>query len=296
MNALLLAVLPDALAGAGLELGRDFSVGSVGGGCIHDSYVIRDGARSWFVKTNAQEALNMFEAERDALSAIAATDTVRVPQPLALGSGDCFSFLVMEHLNLSRGTDGSYAALGAQLAQMHRRTSPDGRFGWPRDNFIGATQQPNAWHRDWGEFWRTQRLEHQFRLASDKGMRFAGSEQLLEQIDVFFTGRVVIPSLLHGDLWGGNASSLDDGTPVIFDPASYFGDRETDLAFTEFFGGFPASFYRAYDGAFPRDDGWQVRRDLYNLYHALNHFNLFGGGYASQAQQMIRTLNHSAGA
>lgn len=178
--------------------------------------------------------------------------------------------------------------LGTQLAAMHRITAA--KFGWQRNNTIGATPQINTWSDDWLEFWRARRLGFQLQLAAKNGASrrlLTQGERLLADCAPLFAGRVIQPSLLHGDLWGGNAGFDGCGMPVIFDPAVYYGDRETDLAMTELFGGFGADFYAAYDEAFRRDAGYPVRRTFYDLYHILNHFNLFGGGYAQQAEAMI---------
>jgi len=181
--------------------------------------------------------------------------------------------------------------LGRQLAALHRVTHT--RFGWHRDNTIGSTPQINTQKNDWVTFYREQRLRYQLELAAENG--YGGSlqrrgEQLLERLPAFFISYRPRPSLLHGDLWGGNHAALTDGTPVIFDPAVYYGDREADLAMTELFGGFGSGFYSAYRAAWPLDPGYRVRKDLYNLYHVLNHLNLFGGGYRGQAEQMVDRL------
>lgn len=266
----------------------------VGGGCIHEAYVLV-ALTPYFVKVNAASRAGLFDAEMDALQAIAATDTIQVPRPVVTGRHADRSYLVLEYVAMGGGSSGSRAAswetFGAQLAAMHRHVSPHGSYGWPCANYIGTTPQPNTISHDWISFWRDQRLGFQFKLAAEQGASFSGAERLLEMLPVFFQGYTPQPSLLHGDLWGGNASFMDDGTPVIYDPASYFGDRECDLAFTELFGAFPAVFYEAYDDAWPRHANWRLRRDLYNLYHVLNHSHLFGGGYRSQAQQMIHALN-----
>ena len=174
---------------------------------------------------------------------------------------------------------------------MHRVTAT--RVGWHRDNTIGATPQINTPGADWIAFWRQHRLGFQLRLAGENGHRgrlLTQGERLLEQLPVFFSGYEPRPSLLHGDLWSGNAAFMRDGTPVIFDPAVYYGDREADIAMTELFGGFSAEFYRAYDETDPRDPGYATRKLLYNLYHVLNHLNLFGGGYRAQAERVIGEL------
>jgi fructosamine-3-kinase len=268
---------------------------SVGGGCIHEAYVLV-ALTPYFVKVNSAARAGLFNAEMDALKAIGATTAIRVPQPLVTGSHGDQSFLVLEYVAMERGRSSSWERFGAQLASMHRHVSPDGSFGWHCANYIGATLQPNAASHDWITFWREQRLGFQLKLAAEQGVRFTGADRVLEQLPRFFEGYTPEASLLHGDLWSGNASFIDDDadgtpTPIIYDPASYHGDRECDLAFTELFGSFPESFYEAYDDAWPRHANWPMRRDLYNLYHVLNHLHLFGGSYRSQAQEMIHALN-----
>ena len=268
--------------------------GSVSGGCINQSYLLADAERSFFVKLNDAKRSAMFEAEAAGLQQILASNTVRAPSPLCHGLSDNQAFLVMEYFDLR--THGDAAALGQQLAQMHR--SPQAYFGGPRDNTLGSTPQKNTQTATWITFLREQRLGYQLRLAAQNG--YSGKlqtqgEKLLARLDQFFTDYQPQASLLHGDLWGGNHAYLADGTPVIFDPAVYYGDRETDLAMTELFGGFPPGFYAAYREAWPLDAGYAVRKTLYNLYHILNHANLFGGGYAAQAQQMVAQLNAELG-
>lgn len=264
---------------------------SVGGGCINECYVVRGAGHAFFVKVNAEDRLTMFEAEAAGLAEIAGSNTVRVPRPVCHGAGGGASWLVLEHLELARATVGAMEELGRRLAAMHRVAAV--RFGWHRDNTIGATPQVNTPGADWIAFWRDSRLGYQLRLAAENGYRgqlLARGKRLLERLPAFFSGRAPQPSLLHGDLWSGNAAVTRDGTPVVFDPAVYYGDREADIAMTELFGGFSASFYRAYDDAYAREPGYATRRTLYNLYHVLNHLNLFGGGYSAQAERMIDEL------
>lgn len=264
---------------------------SVGGGCINECYVVRGGGRAFFVKVNAPERLPMFEAEAAGLAEIAGSNTVRVPQPVCHGARGGASWLVLEHIDLGRAKGGGMEGLGRTLAAMHRVTAA--RFGWHRDNTIGATPQINTPGGDWVAFWRERRLGYQLQLAARNGHRgqlLARGERLLERLPAFFSGYAPRPSLLHGDLWSGNAAFARDGTPVILDPAVYYGDREADIAMTGLFGGFSAAFYAAYDEAYRRDPGYETRRQLYNLYHVLNHLNLFGGGYSAQAGHMIEEL------
>ncbi|MHB8914879.1 MAG: fructosamine kinase family protein [Thiobacillus sp.] len=263
---------------------------SISGGCINQSYLLSDNKRSFFVKLNDAKRLPMFEAEAAGLQQILASNTVRAPHPLCHGLADEQAFLVMEYLDLR--AHGDAAALGEQLAAMHR--PPQSYFGGPRDNTLGSTPQPNTQTATWIEFVRDKRLGYQLRLAAQNG--YGGKlqtqgEKLLATLDHFFTDYQPHASLLHGDLWGGNHAYLADGTPVIFDPAVYYGDRETDLAMTELFGGFAPAFYAAYQEVWPLDAGYAERKTLYNLYHILNHANLFGGGYAAQALQMVSQLN-----
>lgn len=258
---------------------------STGGGCINESHLLEgEDGRRYFVKLNSAALGEMFAAEADGLHEIAASGTIRVPHVICHGISASQSYLVLEHIEFGRGNAQSHARLGRDLARMHRHTAQ--RFGWWRDNTIGATPQPNAHCDDWIEFWREQRLGHQLRLAEANG--YGG--QLLDELERFFTDHRPQSSLLHGDLWSGNYAIAADGTPVIFDPAVYYGDRETDIAMTELFGGFPAEFYRAYEEEYPLAAGYERRKKLYNLYHILNHLNLFGGGYLRQSMAMMDQL------
>ncbi|WP_269525813.1 fructosamine kinase family protein [Coraliomargarita parva] len=259
-----------------------------GGGCINDARILSDGTRRYFVKLNTAANYPMFEAEAEGLKAILASRSICAPRPVTLGSAQGRAFIAMEALELTGSASGDWSAMGTQLAAMHRQTAD--RFGWHRDNTIGSTPQSNRRHDTWSAFFREERLRPQLELAHRNGFHFDRAQALLEAVDALLTGHTPPPSLLHGDLWSGNAGFTRDGSPVIFDPATYYGDRETDLAFTEFFGGFPPEFYRAYRQAWPLDPGYEIRKELYNLYHVLNHANLFGSSYAGQAGQMIRFL------
>lgn len=257
------------------------------GGCINQTTRLSDGMRKFFVKTNSEDRLDMFVAEASALTQIYATLTIRVPQPICWGIAGDVAYLVMENLEL--GGSQNWETMGKNLAAMHRITSDRG-FGWERNNTIGSTPQINNWSMDWLDFWREHRLGFQMSLARRKGWRCnVAEEKIYESLPELFRDYKPIPSMVHGDLWGGNAAFVD-GEPVIFDPALYFGDREVDLAMTELFGGFPAQFYRAYQSSYPLDSGYQQRKNFYNIYHILNHFNLFGGGYGSQANRMIADI------
>jgi protein-ribulosamine 3-kinase len=261
---------------------------AVGGGCINSATVLEDGKRRYFVKLNDASRLGMFEAEAEGLKDIARTRSVRVPEPVCWGTADGSAFIVLEFLDLGGADSRSLEKLGQQLAQMHRATHD--RFGWRMDNTIGSTPQINTPASEWLEFWRDRRLGFQLKLAARHGRRLMNKgERLMADLGEFFHGYRPSPSLLHGDLWGGNVGAAAQ-QPVIFDPAVYYGDREADIAMTELFGGFSARFYQAYQETWPLDTGYKVRKNLYNLYHILNHFNLFGGGYGSQAERMLDSL------
>lgn len=265
---------------------------SIAGGSINRAVSIGEGDTRYFVKLNdAPGSLGMFEAEAAGLRLLAQPGVLRVPQPICLGMSGTTAYLVLEYIELGRGGTTGDERLGAGLAAIHRVTRP--WFGWDRDNTIGSTPQINRQTEDWVSFYRNHRLGFQLDLAERNG--YAGSlteagSRLLEKLPALCAGHHPLASLLHGDLWGGNAAFDCEGLPVIYDPAVYFGDRETDLAMTELFGGFGAPFYRAYQTAWPLDVGYELRRDLYQLYHVLNHLNLFGAGYASRARRLIDRL------
>lgn len=274
---------------------RAVDVAPVGGGCIHQSVRIDGdaggGARSFFAKLDEASRGEMFAAEEDGLAALRASGALRVPDVITRGEADDHVFLVLEWLELHPLDVAAAARLGLQLAALHRATRD--RFGWPRDNFIGATPQRNTPGDDWFAFFRDCRLHPQLRLAARNRLPsrlMDRGERLLADCGAFFRGHAPAPSLLHGDLWSGNAAALADGTPVLFDPAVYAGDRETDLAMAALFGGFPPDLAAAYQEAWPLPDGHRVRRDLYNLYHVLNHANLFAGGYVRQAEDSVARL------
>ena len=260
-----------------------------GGSSLNATWELRcDGGR-YFIKTNDAAHLAMFEAEAEGLRELGKAQVLRIPKPLATGSAAHSAYLVLEHVEIAGKNCG--VALGTALAQLHAIKASD--FGWHRDNTIGTTPQRSTRDADWIVFWREQRLVPQLALAVRNGYRRDLEHygmRLAERLPGFFASYTPVPSLLHGDLWGGNWGCLDSGEPVIFDPAFYYGDREADLAMTELFGGFTPRFHAAYQAAWPLDAGYGVRKDLYNLYHILNHLNLFGAGYLSQAQSMLGRL------
>ena len=243
----------------------------------------------YMVKLNAVNRVAMFAAESAGLAAMAATQTIRVPRSITHGVTNQHSFLVLEYCNLASHGDSSL--LGTQLAAMHRCHAA--QFGWHQDNTIGVTPQPNNWSSDWLNFWREQRIGFQLNLAARNG--YLGDlqklgKQVLDALSNLLADHTPQASLLHGDLWGGNHGFLADGTPVLFDPAPYYGDREADIAMTELFGGFAPEFYSAYQQAYPLDAGYSKRKNLLNLYHILNHCNMVSSSYVSQAESMMRGI------
>lgn len=248
------------------------------GGCIHECHRVRIGGDTRFLKLNDARYADAFAAEADGLQALKAIG-LRVPEPLGHGVAAGRAYLLLEYLDLGGRAD--FAALGRMVAEGHKNTGA--RFGWARDNYIGTTPQANGWSDSWGEFWRERRLRPQIELARRNGFDLALPPlKILEK-------HQPRPSLLHGDLWSGNAGFTADG-PAVFDPAVYYGDREADIAMTELFGEFAPEFYEAYGSVWPLDSGYRERRHAYNLYHLLNHLNLFGGGYLAQVRATLRLL------
>ena len=263
----------------------------VSGGDINDACALTlDDGTPLFLKSNSPESLSGFQAEWDGLHAIAETGTIGTAKPLALGTDpDGISFLLMEHIESGPKVSHYWETFAAELAAMHAAPARDGRYGFPADNFIGSNSQINTWTSSWVDFFRTYRLEVQFRQADryfETGERKAFL-RLLDHLDRYLP-EPERPSLLHGDLWAGNYLTGPDGKAWIIDPAVYYGHPEADLAMTELFGGFDARFYDAYRDCGNLEPEYPERRDLYNLYHLLNHLNLFGGGYLSSVRPILR--------
>lgn len=279
-----------ALTESGIAVADGESPRPVGGGGISAAWQLQVSNGSIFLKTGDADAFEMFAAEAAGLRELETANTVRVPRVLAVARGEGVAILALEWLDLVSPSRETQRLLGAQLAELHRHTQD--QFGWYRDNTIGLTPQSNRRGDCWVDFFGKQRLEYQLRLASQNG--FADTlgqpgHKLLEQLHQLLAGYTPKASLLHGDLWGGNWASIN-GQPVIYDPAVYYGDRETDLAMMKLFGGFGADFYAAYNDCWPLDAGNERRLPLYQLYHVLNHLNLFGGGYLAQAQMIINKI------
>ncbi|MDE0310343.1 MAG: fructosamine kinase family protein [Acidiferrobacterales bacterium] len=253
------------------------------------NYAIECESNQYFLKLSADH--DYTEAEADGLKALSAADSIRVPRLVACSRTQAFGFLIVEYLALNH-SHPDFDRLGHDLARLHRLPA-DGSFGWHRKNYLGATVQINLRRQSWAAFFRDMRLDCQFERACNNGFSTsvgALRDQVLDRVTAILDSHKPEPSLLHGDLWRGNCGFIDGGVPVVFDPAVYVGDRETDLAMTRLFGGFPESFYESYHREWPLPSGWAQRQVIYNLYHILNHLNLFGSGYLQQALSMCRQL------
>jgi fructosamine-3-kinase len=291
--------------------GKQFEIvdrSAISGGCINQVYLVsnvggaspRSNRARYFVKLNRfsageappTELVTMFETEAKGLLEIAATATIKVPTVICWGVAEDQSYLVLEYLDLiDDPTPDHWNQMGRNLAMLHRcQTSNDSKFGWHIDNTIGSIPQINTWETDWATFFANHRIGYQIQLAENNGGKFPKAAKLIAKIPELLANYYPKPSLVHGDLWSGNASFTTDGIPVIFDPATYWGDREVDVAMAALFGGFPNAFYQGYADVYPLDPDYSTRKVLYDLYHILNHYNLFGGNYQGQANSMIDRL------
>ena len=262
---------------------------AVSGGDINAAWQIGTASgQRYFVKWNPQPRPGLFQVEARGLQLLAQTRALRVPRVIA--TLDEPPALVLEWIEPGANRSTAAEALGRGLAQQHRSIGP--AFGLDHDNYLGATLQINTPAASWLEFYRDRRLGEQAQLAQARGHlppeRARRLDRVRANLERWIEPASVVPSLLHGDLWGGNYLIDAHGQPVLIDPAVYYGDREAEIAFTELFGGFGARFYAAYHEAWPLDHGYADRRDLYNLYHLLNHLNLFGEGYGSAVDALLR--------
>ena len=274
---------------------------SVSGGDINEACLLAlsDGSVV-FVKENTRANAGFFRAEERGLSAIRQTGAIRVPQVLECGTLEDRSYLMMEYLEAAPAKKDYWELFGRQLAGMHRADpsgwTPGGNYGFPEENYIGAGRQVNAVRTGWVEFFRDCRLEVQFRRASGYFSRAdrKAMQNLLDHLERYLT-EPAFPSLLHGDLWAGNFVTGPDGHACLIDPAVYVGHAEADLAMTELFGGFAPAFYDAYREVNAIGPGYADRRDLYNLYHLLNHLNLFGESYYGSVMRIVHRFGSTSG-
>ena len=271
----------------------------VSGGCIHETFRLdsADGRR-FMIKMNRDATAQVFEAERAGLESLAAGSPVpRVPQVIAQGmfADACTAFLIMQWVETGSRPGGFSERFARELAALHRAATHE-RFGFEHDNFIGSTPQPNSWRNDWPKFWRENRLGYQFQLASANGYADAFSTKKIESFlqrvsELIGECAAEPPSLIHGDLWSGNYLVGERGEPVLIDPAVYYANREAEFGMAVLFGGFDRRFYEAYDEAFPFQDGYQERFEIYKLYHLLNHLNLFGSSYLAGCVSIVNRFS-----
>ena len=259
----------------------------VGGGCINNgARLVTHSGKRFFLKTNAYCPLDMFAREAEGLTALATPDGPRVPRVFLHGP----DFLLLEDLNPAPRVSNYWPTLGRRLAALHIHTAP--RFGFDHDNYIGSTTQPNPFTEDGYVFFAQHRFIYQAELAGTRGLLSPNEIQRVENLADRLLDLIPVQpaSIVHGDLWSGNMIADEIGSPAIIDPAAHYGWAEADLAMTALFGAPPEAFYHAYQEARPTPPGLASRFPVYNLYHLLNHLNLFGRGYYGQVMSIIRQL------
>ncbi|MBC6428554.1 MAG: fructosamine kinase family protein [Cellvibrionales bacterium] len=242
----------------------------------------------YFIKLNTPDRLAMFEAERAGLVELARCDALAVPKPLAVGCNADAAYLCLSWLDFSAQTDQT--ALGEAVARLHQIKGK--QFGWWANNFIGTSVQHNQYTDNWADFFWTMRLQPQLLQMVQAGSSFSelALQPLERAVRSLLGGRDYMPCLVHGDLWHGNAGSTVAGAPCLFDPAPYWGHAETDIAMAQLFGGFTPAFFAAYHALCPPEEGADERRLVYQLYHLLNHYNLFGGSYLDRCTATIAKI------
>ena len=268
----------------------------VSGGDTHQSYVVHlssvDGIpKKVFAKVNQGAAIKVLESEFRSLQLVNKLYFGVYPKPLFFEKIDRLGVLIMEFYEIAALDNINSRAAGNILAQQHKVTRE--QFGWEDDNFIGLTEQKNQWNDSWVDFFREQRLITMLALATEKGLNYASEQKVklvIDRLDDLLDHHVV-PSLVHGDLWSGNLGmDRQVNRPILFDPAPYFGDREVDLAMTELFGKQSMEFYQAYQDVLPVETGYENRKHIYNLYHALNHVVLFGSSYQGLVDSCLQAI------
>lgn len=263
-------------------------VAPVTGGDISRAFHLKTNQIDFFVKLNRPDAEQMFRVEWSGLVDIASVGQIRIPEPVSVGKTQNTAYFVMEYIDFAPHPDQK--AAGSAIAEMHQLEHT--RFGWDQNNFIGASVQQNSWHSDWAEFFWNCRLEPQLLWSVDAGFSILEKaiEPLKEKTLELLGHHNVVPSLLHGDLWHGNIAMSTESEIVLYDPAVYWGDPETDIAATHLFGGFSEAFYKSYYERIPLQEGAEGRQPLYQLYHWLNHLNQFGQSYLEQTLSCISDL------
>lgn len=274
------------------QTNQDFicdDIREVSNGDTHQAYKISDGKRRYFVKVNSKHSLSNFQAEAEGLDHLIKTNLFRIPNVICFGTVSDHSFLVLEHILMTQGTEQNWYLFGEQLARLHQVQTQE-MYGWQEDNFIGLTPQPNKWHKKWSQFFAEQRIGFMLQLLAEKGYELVDIDHAVEAVKSLLNGHNPKASMLHGDLWQGN-TGFHHEQPVMFDPAFYYGDREAELAMTELFSKFPPAFYQGYESVWPVEDDYQYRKSIYQLYHILNHALLFGGNYLQSAKSTLRNLD-----
>jgi len=260
----------------------------ISGGDISQAFYIETSHHRYFLKTNNRaDALQMFKTEEFGLEAIGKTNTISVPKVFHSGIKDNTAFILLEFIESKSASNEDFEQLGYQLARLHQITSD--AFGFSDDNFIGSLPQSNQFHDTWVDFYINERLSPQFEMAQSTGLMSSTeipSKELMKSILRDLTNDVT-PSLLHGDLWGGNFLISSDGKPYLIDPAVYYGHHEVDIAMSKLFGGFGSAFYRSYQEVFPETSQIKNRIEIYQLYYLLVHLNIFGSSYYGSVKKII---------
>ncbi|GAC14157.1 fructosamine kinase family protein [Aliiglaciecola lipolytica] len=259
-------------------------------GDSHSAYRITDGHKRFFVKLNNDDKLANFNAEAEGLMHLAQVNIFKIPKVICCGVQENKSYLVLEYLRLTPGDESTWFDFGKKLATMHKDHTQN-MYGWQEDNFIGLTPQYNKWSKKWSQFFAEQRIGFMLQLLADQGNKLADIDKVVMTVEKLLHGYSPTPSMLHGDLWIGN-TGFHQGSAAIFDPAFYYGDRETDIAMTELFNKFPGTFYQGYDSIWPLDEHFSYRKTVYQLYHILNHALLFKGNYLQTAKSILNNMQN----
>ena len=273
------------------KLGENYKIVSqqpLTGGDINRAYKIDNGEIPFFVKVNDKTHISHFGCEVYSLEKIQEFSEIDSPNVITYGASDDCSYLVLDYIPFDIQASNDWYKLGEQLALLHKN-SEHGQFGWDHDNYIGHTRQVNPWSSNWKRFFSEQRIGWQLQLLHEKGIHIGDIDHIVQECHDGLNHHSPKPRLVHGDLWSGNLAFFED-TPLIYDPACYYGDREVDIAMTELFGRLPADFYSGYQSIQPLDRGYDKRKNIYNFYHVLNHANMFGGVYVEQSQAMINRI------
>ncbi|TDQ59071.1 fructosamine-3-kinase [Mesocricetibacter intestinalis] len=258
-------------------------------GEMHESWLINDHIQPVFVKSNEKSYRSMFRAEADQLALLAATNTIHVPQVYGVGCSQNHSFLLLEALPIEAVEEDAMAEFGRQLARLHQSGATQ-KYGLEFDTWLGPVYQPNEWKTNWATFFAEQRIGWQLQICKEKSIQFGDIDEIIRTVAARLAKHKPQPALLHGNLWIENCAKV--GNKIFtYDPACYWGDRECDLAFSELFEPFPASFYRSYQQSYPLPEGYQARKPIYQLYYLLNFSHRFNGNYINLTRKIINSLS-----